>query len=256
MIDFAYLLQQHRSVQTLARQGNLEAARRMQVELIDHMHSLGTGLSLPEHTCSGADSGRDICIRNARILRCILGMARQGASVYANSMNKVFLLLFGTAFLLVLIGLIPYKIIQNDKTEAARERLDRIAEIVHAAKSKTGKSLREITGMECISCECARGVNIQGAAYDGKCFRNWVKALSSLLLAASDEPFEVEDPVGRLLLPPDLLRDPWGAPFLLETDEGARSGSCSEESVVSVGHSGVVGSHTTLRKNISAPCQP
>jgi len=194
--------------------------------------------------------------RNARALSCIFCIAKKRSNIFFDSMHKILLALFGSVFLLSMVILVPYKMLQDEKTAATQRALVRIAEIAQAAKVKTGKELRQITGMACVSCECTPGANIQGIAYDTECFRNWADALSLLMLAASDEPFEVEDTVGRLLLPQELLRDSWGAPYLLGMDGGESPGGCPEETVQSAGPSGLVGSFSSLGVVIPTPCAP
>jgi hypothetical protein len=254
MIDFELLFQQHRTVELLIRQGNLADAKLIQDKLIDHINTLSSARAVNCDTTRAQAEYCELKDVNNKILNMIFHLASQQYSVTINSFHKMTLLSLCIIFSIIIICLIPSKIIQNYRIDRANNALTRIAEIAYIAKNKTGKSLREITGTNCSLCECKTVSDLHGIPYSDNCFNDWVKALFSTLNAASEKPFEAADATGRLLLPDDYIRDPWGAPFLLQENEDSQLGQCADDAIYSAGPDGVFGSASMIEVKIKSSC--
>jgi len=84
-------------------------------------------------------------------------------------------------------------------------RLDVIRSLAQQAEIVAGKPLHKITNQTCSECPCRAPETFKNTKDASICVYNWNNAILSIWRA-----------IGRPDIAPDwLLRDPWGAPFLL-----------------------------------------
>lgn len=117
------------------------------------------------------------------------------------------------------------------KREDAAASLARIARLASRAKTATGRMLWEITGSNCSRCGCD-GYDLRNAPAGDVCVRQWDAALARLGAAAGAAPEALAG----------LARDPWGAPYLLNENEGESPDlPLVRDTVTSVGQNGLAG---------------
>ncbi len=120
--------------------------------------------------------------------------------------------------------------LERQRREAA-ENLQALARLAAKAKTATGQPLFVVTGNNCSRCGCD-GRDLRAVPPGDKCVRQWETALSRIGQAAGASA----DSLAR------LSRDPWGAPYLLNENEGESPDfPCLPDTVASAGQHGLAG---------------
>jgi prepilin-type N-terminal cleavage/methylation domain-containing protein len=112
------------------------------------------------------------------------------------------------------------------KTKAS---LDILRNQISVAQGEKGLTLLSITGSGCSECGC-RGIgDLRNIATSSSCYVSMSTALTKILVAA-DAGYTSSS---------DLIRDPWGSPYLIDENEGEGSPTnCSRDSLRSAGPNG------------------
>ncbi len=95
------------------------------------------------------------------------------------------------------------------RVQLAREQVAEIVRLARKAKRMRGQSLDRITGSVCSWCACRHRRDIRDLGRNDPCRRNWEQAITRI--------YQVVNPHEKV--PPSLLADPWGRPYLLDEDE-------------------------------------
>lgn len=102
-----------------------------------------------------------------------------------------------------------------------------------------GTSLRIITGQGCSACICPTNTALNTLADSNACVVRWRTSLTSM--TASSAMISNID---------ELVRDPWGSPYLLDENEG-ENGNCIRDTLSSAGPDRIW--RTTDDKSVSFP---
>lgn len=114
---------------------------------------------------------------------------------------------------------------------AAGETLSELAALAARAKKITGKPLFAITGFNCTRCGC-EGRDLRTVPDGDVCVRHWRQSLARIGQAAGASEKELAR----------FVRDPWGAPFLLNENEGESPDfPCQPDTVATAGQNGLDG---------------
>lgn len=128
-----------------------------------------------------------------------------------------------------------------DRVRRAQAALDTLARDFALAKEHSGQDLREINANNCSECPCKGGRQLRGLSNADPCAGNWNKALMRLYRLS----------LGQARVPDQLLRDPWGSPFLLHENEGTEGlPPCTPDTITSVGPDGIQGTGDDLTRDI------
>ncbi|MCD5382261.1 MAG: type II secretion system GspH family protein [Candidatus Pacebacteria bacterium] len=116
------------------------------------------------------------------------------------------------------------------KYSAARLELQQISKAIVIAQGEVGDTVQSMTGHTCSRCACAAGTNIQNISSGTSCYQNWEHAITAIESAADDLAVGISS----------ALRDPWGAPYLLDENEGENSGNpCRADLLYTAGEDGI-----------------
>ncbi|EFL50111.1 conserved hypothetical protein [Solidesulfovibrio fructosivorans JJ]] len=106
-----------------------------------------------------------------------------------------------------------------------------LADMAARAKAAAGKPLWEITGRNCSRCGC-QGRDLRIVPDGDKCVRQWREALARIGHAAGASDKELAR----------YARDPWGAPYLLNENEGESPDfPCLPDTFATAGQKGFAG---------------
>jgi len=111
--------------------------------------------------------------------------------------------------------------------------LKHFALVAYLAKVKNNTLLADLTGRFDLDAPCFIPADLRGLPPDTPCAANWDKALAVIWAAA----FGPDAPP----VPPELKRDPWGAPYVLNQSEkscGSFGAWCPSDSLTSAGPDG------------------
>ena len=130
--------------------------------------------------------------------------------------------------------------LNEHRSAQAREAMERISQLAVQAKMATGKSLVQITGSDCTRCACQKDKFLWQEPKGSECRTRWEKAIAAIYTAATRKHDT----------PPELLADPWGAPYLLIENEQERPGDCSRDELRSAGPDGIADTPDDVVKTI------
>ncbi|MEY2665300.1 MAG: hypothetical protein RLZZ480_405 [Candidatus Parcubacteria bacterium] len=86
------------------------------------------------------------------------------------------------------------------------------------------QALRVITGSNCSECSCA-GIDLRNLADAHACTTSWRSAIT--IIGANSDMIDATE---------QLVRDPWGSPYLLDENEGENAGTpCINDTISSAG---------------------
>lgn len=120
--------------------------------------------------------------------------------------------------------------LERKRSEAA-DALAELARLAARAKTVTSKPLFEITGQNCTRCGC-EGRDLRTVPAGDVCVRQWDAALARIGQAAGASAKTLAK----------LSRDPFGAPYLLNENEGESPDfPCEPDTFASAGQNGLVG---------------
>lgn len=120
--------------------------------------------------------------------------------------------------------------LERQRAEAAAALAD-LADLAGRAKKAAGRPLLAITGENCTRCGCD-GRDLRLAPAGDVCVRKWDAALARIGQAAGVSA----EKTAR------LARDPWGAPYLLNENEGESPDlPCAADEFASAGQNGLAG---------------
>lgn len=101
------------------------------------------------------------------------------------------------------------------KTDA-KSKMRQISQLVLDAQIIQWKFLKDITTSGCSNCPCSpnppynNNESLINISETHQCFTNWKRAIDNVALATWNSTWSVER----------YYRDPWGAPYLLDENEG------------------------------------
>jgi|GEM_PF-2017168 len=114
---------------------------------------------------------------------------------------------------------------------AATEALASLSRLAVRAKTATGQPLWAVTGRNCSRCGC-QGRDLRTVPDGDKCVRQWREALDRIGHAAGASDKELAR----------FARDPWGAPYLLNENEGESPDfPCLPDTFATAGQNGLAG---------------
>jgi type II secretory pathway pseudopilin PulG len=251
----------HRSVLVLSRRGHGRDAALLLAALVAELRDLAVATPAdPEQTDEAralldqaeALLGAPEAMPKTDVRRCAalcrralfaLDRARRkAASPRPGRRWRLAALLAGLA--LVLFAGAAFERFLTTRQAAARLRqatqtVIELANLAGEAKKRRQETLLALTGTSCSECVCKTGRSLAGLPAGDICMANWVKALTGLYEAATGQP--ARDVAGRLTLPERFARDPWGAPYLLNENEGETPGACDPDVLRSAGPDGLFG---------------
>ncbi len=110
-----------------------------------------------------------------------------------------------------------------------------LAHLVEFARSEQNKTLTEISGGTCTECTCRSGplpvtINIQTLPTTGTCHTSYRNLIALLNLSTGGLYQVIQPPL-----------DPWGAPYLINENEGEvqSGGTCGTDNITSAGPNGL-----------------
>lgn len=124
---------------------------------------------------------------------------------------------------------------KRDRTQVA---LTALRGFLTDAKQIQYRPLLQVTGNSCTECPCKNRGPLWELPSGDACPSNWRKALHRAYVAAKGQ--EPVGPHGEDLLPSDWKRDAWGAPYLLNENEGEGTpDTCVSDILRSAGPDGI-----------------
>jgi hypothetical protein len=125
--------------------------------------------------------------------------------------------------------------------------LTEMASLALNAKKASEKTLLQLTGETCTECDCKNSKNLHVLYQFDGCSLRWEKAITAIYKAAT----------GREDVPERFLRDPWGAPFALNENEGEVKGECTPDVIRTAGPDGILNTADDIGVAVpTAFCQP
>lgn len=122
---------------------------------------------------------------------------------------------------------------ENAHIARANQELNEMSKAFSVAQGEQLRTLRQMTGSQCSACAtgCRTG-NIQGLADSHACVVRWLQSLTALENGTNG----IVDGLTN------FVRDPWGAPYLLDENEGEQpTNMCRADELRSVGPDGTFG---------------
>lgn len=139
---------------------------------------------------------------------------------------------------------------ENSKAAAAQVELKEIERAIVIAQGEERQALRWITNSNCSDCSC-RATRLDGLSDmrnipdTDLCYTRWQSALQNILAGT-----------GGVVSGLNLLRDPWGSPYMLDENEEEAT-PCRKDELRSAGPDGVRGSGddiVVIIPNTRPPC--
>ena len=126
------------------------------------------------------------------------------------------------------VATVMYNVVrERARMGAVTADMRQIEDAIELGRTRSNKTLREITGNNCSSCACDNtGFDIwKDYGPNHQCRLSWQNALTNIQ--------EAGGAVEKLI---DIKKDPWGAPYALDENEGeGGSTDCQPDSLRSVG---------------------
>lgn len=114
------------------------------------------------------------------------------------------------------------------------------------AQGESIKTLKDITGSGCSSCDC-RGRDIRNISESDSCYTKWINVLTTIQNATAGTVSGIDR----------MMRDPWGSPYCLDENEREFGpADCRLDSIRSAGPDGILYTGDDLGYVIphSSPC--
>ncbi|MDD5590107.1 MAG: prepilin-type N-terminal cleavage/methylation domain-containing protein [Candidatus Portnoybacteria bacterium] len=119
---------------------------------------------------------------------------------------------------------------EQAKIAKAKSEIEEFAKMAVVAQGVTGETLEEITGTDCTICDCV-GRNVQNIPGSDPCYIHWLEAVEAIEDATEGGAEGLADRINR---------DPWGAPYGLNENEGETGpNDCRNDSIRSAGPDGI-----------------
>ena len=134
---------------------------------------------------------------------------------------------------------------------AARVEMRQLGNMIELAKSTQGRTLEQITGSFCTECSCRGQGRLRDLPRDHDCWQDQAAAIAA-----------INDAVRGMSLPIPFV-DPWGAPYMINENEGEITVSfnhpsgCYTDNILSAGSDGIVQTDNDIVYNIDFTfCSP
>lgn len=110
---------------------------------------------------------------------------------------------------------------ERAKVANAKSDIAQMIKTMQAARIWQDQTLLQVTGSGCSSCAC-RTSGYDYSEDTGTCYTQWVSAANAIGAAAANTDLS------------KMYRDPWGAPYILDENEG-EGGGCVADNIRSLG---------------------
>ena len=177
------------------------------------------------------------------MMKCVKNFLRFASPVRSAHNKQSGFTLIELLVVIAIIGLLSSVVmttLNNTKESAmyavAKEELNLIADALMLAGNPSERAIN-ITGFICSGCRCRETydptlINIQNVPDSSDCIVRWSQALSNI----ADKSIVINENNYQL-----LIRDPWGAPYLMDENELERPPpeECHWDHIRTVGSDGV-----------------